>query len=475
MVRRTQGSAVVGLLLIAAAAAFPQQHPDGDRLAARLSTLNQQLKEPNVSLAILSQRVAALSELMRLDPRRAISLAVPAEEAAVLSRYGPVERQGEWHGSLEVVVEDNFSRRTSRTHVWMDAGGEKLELFLPDGAESLRSGQIATVRGIRLAHAVAADATDTIPGGTPCNPIGEQRVAVLLVDFPGAPLRPEIATLDDIRNLYFSTAQPSLSTYWREVSYGKTWATGDVFGPIHMVQNYHYPEQWQDVATAAIRAADSMTDLRNYTHIDILWPGTEATAETSGWDGQATLGCITLVSPSKGSFTAGRTVLVIGNWSGSPRFAGNLFLPAHEQGHHFALNHADTMAFGAAPLGAPGASGTFLEYGSLYSAMGNVDTSQPDFPAAHYDAPHKLALGWLQKGSGVVDVETNGFFRLPPIEKSAAGPLALRVRRGSGSSPISRVSSSLSSLMACPSVSTAALPTSTTSALDRSTHSRQTT
>src|SRR5258708_1827909 len=60
-----------------------------------------------------------------------------------------------------------------------------------------------------------------------CAVAGQQQIAVLLVTLPGAPA-PSVAKTD-VADAFFG-ASGSLDSWLREVSYGKTSATGDVFG-----------------------------------------------------------------------------------------------------------------------------------------------------------------------------------------------------------------------------------------------------
>src|SRR5262245_1752820 len=62
-----------------------------------------------------------------------------------------------------------------------------------------------------------------------CSTTGVQNMAVLLVTFPGV-TPPATVTPQSMHDIFFSTTGHSLDGYWREASYGRTSATGDVFG-----------------------------------------------------------------------------------------------------------------------------------------------------------------------------------------------------------------------------------------------------
>src|SRR5438034_4266427 len=84
-----------------------------------------------------------------------------------------------------------------------------------------------------------------------CSTTGEQKIAIILVSFPSKPLLSSI-TADSLRSIYFGPG-PSVDSFLRESSYGKAWATGQVFGPVVLDADYfNQPTATRD---AAIRAA----------------------------------------------------------------------------------------------------------------------------------------------------------------------------------------------------------------------------
>jgi hypothetical protein len=182
---------------------------------------------------------------MESDPRAAISLALPAGEAARLSSILPgtvnqIEFRSEWQGSITVIVEDDFGRHTSRTRFWMETGGERVEVHFTDNPVGLTSGEIVKARGIRLENQIAATLSSVSPptagaaGASTCGPIGEQKIAILMIELPGVPFPASVVTPTELHDIYFSNTQMSADAYWREASYGQTFATGDVFGPFKL-------------------------------------------------------------------------------------------------------------------------------------------------------------------------------------------------------------------------------------------------
>ena len=85
----------------------------------------------------------------------------------------------------------------------------------------------------------------------------EQKIAILLISFPSVPLLSS-ATAAVYRSVYFGPGR-SVDSWLRESSYGKTGATGEVFGPF--VLDADYFKQPVAVRDAAVRAAAGHVDL----------------------------------------------------------------------------------------------------------------------------------------------------------------------------------------------------------------------
>jgi M6 family metalloprotease-like protein len=415
-------------------AALSQERVPLPELASNVRALNEQLNQPQPFnrdlLGILRSRAALLSELIESDPIQAVSLALPAGQAAGLAAVSQeaanqIESQGEWEGPVAVFVEDNFHEKTSRTRVRMEADGEHVEVHFTARTPALVSGQTVKVRGIRLGKHMAAALAHAGPApeaASACSPIGEQKIAILLMEFPNVPFPTSIITASELHDMYFSTTRNSLDGYWREASYGKTWPTGEVFGPFMLDKYYDVVTQLTEGSQAAINAADASVDFTVYNHVVFMWPA----PGFSGWGGRGTLGCVQINSPSKGQILGTEAFMGVGT---SQPYDALVGLVAHEHGHNLGLNHASSLDFSPLALGPPGAAGVYTEYGDPFSVMGGGEGGR--LPG-HYNAPEKAQLGWLQTGSDIQNVATAGNFKVEPYE-SPTGLRALRVQRGPAS------------------------------------------
>ncbi len=392
----------------------------GQDRAARLRAWNQ--RSGVATMAELEERANVLREWMRQDPKAAMAAAMGADAVERLRRMRPdaaglLEEWGEWEDEAERTVWDDFDNGASREI--LRVGGQEVHLVEP--GLTIRCGDRMRVRGMRLGGEIAASLVELTAAprqASSCSAIGVQRVAIILLNFPGQAL-PSNVNAASLRGALLG-ATNSVDGHWREASYGLTSAAGDVLGPFTLAQSYTCG-QTDLIRTPGIAAADASVDLTQYTRLIFVFPG--------NCGGLGTIGCRNNTSPMRGSFTASVA------WLGQD-FAGNAGLATcalvHEIGHGMGLSHASSLAYGTQVLGGLNASGTHDEYGDRYSLMGLCyGTGGGGYLMGHFAAQQKQALGWFA-GSNVQQVEAGGTFTLAPYEQATAALQALRIRRGNG-------------------------------------------
>jgi hypothetical protein len=267
---------------------------------------------------------------------------------------------------------------------------------------------------VKEGKGIPIEVVETAAEGASCTATGEQHVAVLLVEYPGAPL-PRQVTPGFLRPMFFAGQGLSLYTYWREASYGKTWPKGDVFGPFVLDKPYECGKL-EEVLAAAVAAARSSVDFKNFDRLALVLPPTEGCLLR----GISTIGCRTIEAPEQGKFVASVAWLVP-TAQDTADVLGSLV--AHEMGHGLGLHHSSTLDFDKTVLGESG-QGKFVDAGDPNSTIGASGFAR----WGHYSVQHKARLEWLP-AEAVRGVEEPGRYRLAATEEPSEEPRALRVRR----------------------------------------------
>lgn len=369
---------------------------------------------------LLRQRGQALAELIRQDPAEALKVALSGEVAGTLRRTFPeaapwVEESGELSGEYEAVIFDDFDSQTSQTETWLKQDAVETRLhFTPDAGEIAQCTQQVTVDGMRVIGEMAVRAVTSTSSVSACSATGPQQTLVILAKFPGYA---DKFTPDYARNVIFGdSGTRSLNTYWKEVSGGLTSASGTVVGWLTLDQVYTC-DNYVNMRLAALKAADSLVDLTQYTRILIFFPN----PGSCSFGGISTVGC-TSISSSRGTSYASLSQLVADYTTTVDRAVQ---LSSHEAGHGLGLRHAASRDFGSEPLGALGVAGTISTYGDNFDTMGYWNLG-------HYSGYQKQALGWWGSGSQIQTVQSSGTYTIAPAELGAGGVQALKVQRGTG-------------------------------------------
>lgn len=406
--------------------------PTPSELVGRVHLQNPQ----SATTHALADRAAALLQLMRTDPERALAEALPEQQALALRSSSAaaqaasadqapaselVESWGDFSGELRVRVLDDFEHdHTRRLYSIRTPGGKSFEAHLVGLPESdQKCGVTVQASGIRLGNVIAARVSAVTPLLTSCSPIGEQKAVILLLNFQGSTL-PATVTQASVRDLFFG-ATNSMDHHWRESSYGKTWATGDVFGPFNLQATNYTIDQIDDMETDAIAAADSTVNFALYNRIFLVYPNVFPQA-----GGIGTIGCGTVTSNDGNNTTST-------SWLRADFLRDrNVCAAVHEGGHNLGLDHASSVQYNSEPLGRIGDTGTHDEYGDRFSQMGTCRLFNTSWVLGHYAAQHKLQLGWLNASTQQVNADLPATINIEPMSTNTAGVKTARIRRGPG-------------------------------------------
>jgi hypothetical protein len=343
------------------------------------------------------------------------------------------ESSGQWTGTASAIIEDDFINGRSRT-VWELATEEGTFEMHFAGRAPRASGSNVIIQGVRSGERIAvARIVDEAAATSPqCTTTGPQKIAVLMMTTPGNPDFPAEYTPAAVYEKFFGPATgdlrtESVSSLWQQMSDGRTSATGEVFGPFRLDQDFTCEDR-SALRAAAISAAEPTVDFTEFSRIALLYP----VGSCSSYTGMSTIGCTIVSTPSQGNlFESVAWLAVVHPYN---QLSTSVGFYTHELGHSLGLGHASSDDYGGVPLGPLADPGTVDVYGDLFSNMGDCCRSTYNgLPyTGQYSAQHKrLLLNWLLPSS-VQEVQTSGTFNVAPFE-SSSGVRALRILRDAAS------------------------------------------
>ncbi len=244
----------------------------------------------------------------------------------------------------------------------------------------------------------------------PSTVVGEQRIIVILINFQNDPAQP--ITVADANDLVFN----QVDAYFREVSYGKVWLSGQTVGWYTLPFNV---EDWcsgldRNFVVDAIKAADPDVDFTQYDHM-MTW--FTAKSEKCWFSGGSTLGKGDVLT-ADGTVHISQQVIFSNSTREIPPTIREII--THELGHGLGLPHANFLDCGSTIIANPISSCSSIEYGDYYDTMGSIE--------GHFNAVYKEQLGWLAP-SNVSRVMTTGTntYSLAPLELASSQLQALKL------------------------------------------------
>ncbi|WP_052108107.1 NEW3 domain-containing protein [Aerolutibacter daejeonensis] len=298
-------------------------------------------------------------------------------------------------GRLQVLIEDYPGGRVQTRHYLQTARG-RVELLTEGRAMKAEAGSRVRLRGRVTGEALTLDGTTssvqvTSAAALPAA-LGEQRVAVILVNFQDDTSQP--MTREAANTLVFETT----NIFYRQSSFGQTWLNGRTFDWVTVPYNKSTCVDGMLIAAEADKAvAAAGGDLSGYNRKVYMFP-----RNACSWSGLALVNENPSMAWINGSF--------------------NLKAVGHELGHNLGLRHAHALDCDISPTGD---TCTRLPYGDAADLMGNVRTG--DF------SPYaKERMGWLNDGVSppILVADRSGRYTIEPYASGSVGAKAIKVPRG---------------------------------------------
>lgn len=303
-------------------------------------------------------------------------------------------------GELDVSIEDYAGGRSVTRHFLKTEHG-RVELKFSRKPILLASGTRVRVRGevqgayltLDSAQAGSVEALTTVLPNT----LGEQKVAVILVNFQDDTTQP--ITPAAANTLVFS----SVNNHFRESSFDQTWFSGQTIGYYTIPMSKGICDTYQLANLADQAATAAGVNLSGYNRKVYFFPKVDA----CGWNGLATV-----AGSNTSTFVNGAA-------------AATLAVVGHELGHNYGLNHAHALD---CDLSALGDTCRQSSYGDAADLMGNNRTG-------HFSAFAKEQLGWLNDGVSppIFAATSTGRYVIEPYSSSSVGAKAVKVPGGTDS------------------------------------------
>ena len=378
-----------------------------DRLVSAAQTFEKRPSARNLGklTTIAARRHDILAKEIEQNPRAFVNHALPKELRDDLpNEVKPLVETDlkVANASLEVIHFDDFESRKSDIRYFADnlttKRDEQFELKFVE-PENLASDSKVRFEGIRLGDKVAIRSAQdlTVLAAPDRQTTGDQKTLVIMMRLGSS--TKDLYTKAELEQIMFGS-ENSVNDFYRENSFGNVSFSGEVVGPFNIAdpdQGKFCPyDQWSDRGDIAARAAGH--DLSRFNSTIYVVDAYERCAR----GGVGELGGVKTRAWIFHSY--------------EPR----AFVFAHELGHNLGVDHASGLfCFDRAVENDPSKCYDD-QYGDFHSVMG------ASFTLTHFNAPHKIAMGWI-KPDEVRTVQAEGEHAILPLEQAGSGIKVLKL------------------------------------------------
>lgn len=329
-----------------------------------------------------------------------------------------IEQSVRESGELTVVHSDDFKHKKStqdyflgeKTDRGKPLGKNKYRLYFKEPPELFTGSQVQ-IEAVALDKEAAVTSSQAISASvlavlTPIT--GDQKTLVIMVSLSNDSSVPTTSfTADYINNFMFGTSPDfnsvTVNSYYKDNSFNKISFSGDVVGEF-TVPSFSTCDTASWGYYADTEAVNSGINIGDYSRIVYVFksPPAACTIMLGGGEG--------------GAGTIG------GNPSRSWIFDKSWYVYVHELGHNLGVHHANLLNCGSKSIDIPSLCQSG-EYGDPTDVMG---TAGAIGLRAHFNGPHKVAMGWIPN---VQTITTSGTYTIAPLESSTSQVQVLRINK----------------------------------------------
>jgi hypothetical protein len=322
-----------------------------------------------------------------------------------------LERETDVKGTLKIIhytgSQTNRSRTFNEFRIKDTATGKEYSIRFEDTStiEKIPPGSLVSVHGAVLDSelvVIPIAFTQPISTETPgpsglLSIVGKKSQLVVLVNFRNLLARPW--TTSQVRSTFFDSPTQSVNSYYKEISFNQLSFTGNVTGwytlpSISTGCDLNY-KTWAAAANALAKSGGF--DPTTYDHVVYITPPIPGCAFTSISD------------------MGGKESWVFGYSDNRP--------VAQAIGHNLGIQDSTSLICGRKQIDIDSKCILF-EHGELGDGMGN---NWSVFPVSnHWNAPHKIAAGWIPE-SRVQTVTASGQFSIAPLERTTNSVQVLKI------------------------------------------------